>query len=137
MIIHPSIWWVNRLFKDNRKSLASVADRFVDMLDFEHDIAITEFGIVLVSKKFKLGIFVNFFKNVTLDLLKINLTVDHGKSTMIVLDIIVIDFDISFLFWGASFGDLRLFGFTELGLAAGVADSDADLVGEDRLLLLW
>ena len=68
------------------------------MLDFEHDIAITEFGIVLISKKFKLDIFVNFFKNVTLDLLKINLTVDHGKSTVIVLDIIVIDFDISFLF---------------------------------------
>jgi hypothetical protein len=97
MKIHPSILRVNRLFKDNRKSLASVADRFVDMLDFEHDIAITEFGIVLVSNKLKLGIFVNLFKNVTLDLLKINLTVNHAKSTVIVLDIIVIDFDISFL----------------------------------------
>ncbi len=85
------------MIKDNRKSLASVADRFVDMLDFEDDIAITEFGIVLVSNELKLDIFVNFFKNVTLDLLKINLTVDHAKSTMVVLNIIVIDFDISFL----------------------------------------
>ncbi len=136
MKIHASIWWVNMLFKDNRKSLASVADRFVDMLDFEHDIAITEFGIVLVSNKLKLDIFINFFKNVPLDLLKVNLTVDHAKSTMVVLDIIVINFDISFLSWGASFGDLRVFGFAELRLAAGVADSDADLVGEGDLLLL-
>ncbi len=130
------VYELNRFLRMNKKSLASVADRFVDLFDFEHDIAITKLRIILVSNKLKLEVFFDFFKNVALNLLQINLAVNHGKPTMVVLDIIIIELDVSLLFRGASFGDLRVFRLTELGLAAGVAEGDAGFVGQGDLLFV-